>query len=830
MTSSPLGPLQGTPPERFARWIARYPRRVLGGVLLLTALALIPALRFRLETDLTAVFPQHDAPASQDYRELLTTFGGFEKVFVVVEGADAEPLTAAAERLAAELARSPQVAAARSGLTAEEERFFLTHVAPRAPLLLAARGRIAELSRRLEPAAIHTQVATMREALRGPLGSFAAPFFTADPLGLTEDLLGQLQSSLPVDPASGAFLSRDGTAALVVVTPRRSEIDAEGGKRLVADLERACAQVRAESGLPLRFTPLGGPIYAVHDEAIIREDLVRISVGSMLAVGLILLLGFEGLWIPCVLVLSVLAGVVWTAGLVTLGFGRVTVVGLSFVAALFGMGVEYGIHGGARYRALRLRGNDPASALAGTFRETGPAVVSTAMTTAVALGALVIAHFRPLRELGVMLTVGVLAILVTTATLGSSLLVLAPVRSSSGRSLWRRFWEPLFAGITGFASRHPRRVLGAALLVSAVAAWGLPRLALNTDLRSLRPVDHPALLAEQLVVTKFGLGLDTLTALVHGDTLPAALAKAGRVRDVLATALGPGADVSSPSDWLAAEGTAALRPLPLAAAATALERELLAAGFRLEPFAPALAALRTLGRGELPASPPPADWPQGMSELVHLRPGGGAVVAVHARTPLGQWAEGPPPVVLQDLHRIDPKVAVASVPRVGAELRELALSDLRRSSLIAGLLVAVVVVVSLRGRWRDSLLAGVPLTLGCLWTFGLWGLLGKNLDLLCIATLPVLFGTGIDLGVHSLHEAAHDPGGLRGAITQAGLAMTLIALTTGAGFGSLGASRVPGLQNAGWIVSVGVTSCLLATLLVLPALAALRAPREVRPA
>lgn len=817
--------------ERFARWIAKRPRQVLGGVLLLTALALIPALRFRLETDLTAIFPRAGAPASRDYQELLATFGGFEKVFVVVEGGSSESLTDAAERLAAELAQSRQVAAARSGLTAEEERFFLAQVAPRAPLLLAARGRIAELGRRLEPAAIRSQVATMRESLRGPLGSFAAPLFAADPLGLSEDLLGQLQSSLPVDPLSGAFLSRDGSAALVVVTPRRSEIDAEGGKALVADLQRACERIRAESPeVPLRFTPLGGPIYAVHDEAIIRDDLVRITLGSLLSVGLILLVGFEGAWIPVAISLAVLAGVVWTAGLVTLGFGRVTVVGLSFVAALFGMGVEYGIHGGARFRALRLRGNDSAAALAGTFRETGPAVVSTAMTTAVALGALVFAHFRPLRELGVVLTLGVLAILVTTATLGAALLVLIPGSAKPGRSLWRRFWEPAFAAITGFASRHPRQVLGAALLVSAVAAWGLPRLALNTDLRSLRPVDHPALLAEQLVVEKFGLGLDTLTALVHGETLPAALAKAGRVRDVLATALGPGSDVSSPSDWLAAEGAAALRPLPLAAAAATLEQELLAAGFRLEPFVPALTALRTLGRGELPPSPPPSAWPQGMSELVRLRPDGGAVVAVHARTPLGQWAEGPPPAVLDALHRIDPRVAVASVPRVGAELRELALTDLRRSSLIAGLLVAVVVLVSLRGRWRDSLLAGLPLTLGCLWTFGLWGLLGKNLDLLCIATLPVLFGTGIDLGVHSLHEAAHDPGGLRGAITHAGLAMTLIALTTGAGFGSLGASRVPGLQNAGWIVSVGVTSCLLATLLVLPALAALRTPREARPA
>jgi KDO2-lipid IV(A) lauroyltransferase len=51
--------------------------------------------------------------------------------------------------------------------------------------------------------------------------------------------------------------------------------------------------------------------------------------------------------------------------------------------------------------------------------------------------------------------------------------------------------------------------------------------------------------------------------------------------------------------------------------------------------------------------------------------------------------------------------------------------------------------------------------------------------------------------------------------------MLLITLTTGAGFGSLGASRVPGLQNAGGLVAVGVVACLAATLVVLPALEAL---------
>jgi predicted RND superfamily exporter protein len=57
------------------------------------------------------------------------------------------------------------------------------------------------------------------------------------------------------------------------------------------------------------------------------------------------------------------------------------------------------------------------------------------------------------------------------------------------------------------------------------------------------------------------------------------------------------------------------------------------------------------------------------------------------------------------------------------------------------------------------------------------------------------------------------------------VALTLAAMTTTAGFGSLGSSRIPGLGNAGMIVALGVFFCLLAAVFVLPALEALRAGR-----
>jgi predicted RND superfamily exporter protein len=828
--------------QGWAAALVRRPGRVLVATLALTALAFLPALRLRLLTDISALLPRN-APASGDYRTFLDTFGGFEKLFVILQAkegrpADPGPLVDAAEELSQELAKSPLVANARFGLTAEDEAFFLRWVAPRAPLLLSGdvlrvRGEVA---RRIAPSAIRSRVAVLRQTLTSPVGSFAAPFFAADPLGFSEGLLSAASSALPIDPATGAFLSKDGDAVLLIVTPARSELDPAAGRELVAVLEKAYAAVRKDSAIPLVFHAVGGPIYAAHDEAVIREDVFRITLSSIVLVAGLVLAGFEGIVMTVALFATVAVGLVWAAAATSLFLGSLSVVGIAFIATLLGMGIDYGIHGGARFRLLLLSregGRGRPEALRGALLQTGPAILAATLTTAAALSALGLAHFRPLREMGVVLALGLLSILAATATFGASFLAWFPWPRSlaGGRLLLRRFWTPLFAALVGFSVRRPRTVLAAALLLSLAASAGLPRLAINPDLRTLRPDDPESTRAEQMLFTKFGLGLDTTTVVLKDRDLPRALDDAARVRQILEDSLGRGADITSPADWMVtggrmAERLAALKTLPLAAAADDLERELVAAGFRIDRFAPALAALRAMARGEDPGAPPPGAWPSAMAELIRPdKKSGRTAVAVHVRAPAGRWQAGPPPAVMRALQAAAPEVAVASTPRVGAELRDLGLSDMLRSSLLAALLLAVVVAIAFWRRPAEALLAGLPLALGCLWIFGFWGLAGRSIDLLCIATLPVLLGNGVDLGVYAVYGAlgrAGLGGGIAGSVERSGVALTLAALTTTAGFGSLGSSRIPGLGNAGMIVALGVFFCLLASIFVLPALEALR--------
>jgi predicted exporter len=261
----------------------------------------------------------------------------------------------------------------------------------------------------------------------------------------------------------------------------------------------------------------------------------------------------------------------------------------------------------------------------------------------------------------------------------------------------------------------------------------------------------------------------------------------------------------------------------------ALVDEIARLGWARAPFEPALAVPAAAARGARPPAPDPAGWPDWVGELVRVGEGE-AAVAVRLTTPLGTWPQGPPAEVIAAVEAAAPGAAVASVPRVGGELRQLILGDLGRLGGWALLAVAAVVALSFAGRprpLRGAVLSLVPVLLGSLWTLGFAGFAGVPIDPFTIVVAPLLLGIGIDDGLHAL-QGERAFGNLGASLAASGRAMTLTTLTTCAGFGSLVFSRVPSLSRGGLLVAVGTFLCLVATLVVLPALDAALAGRGVR--
>ncbi|MFC1504196.1 MMPL family transporter [Spirochaetota bacterium] len=121
---------------------------------------------------------------------------------------------------------------------------------------------------------------------------------------------------------------------------------------------------------------------------------------------------------------------------------------------------------------------------------------------------------------------------------------------------------------------------------------------------------------------------------------------------------------------------------------------------------------------------------------------------------------------------------------------------------------------------KYSLFASAPLLIGMALMLGIYPVLGKKFNFMHIMVLPLVIGMGIDFGIHLTHRFTTEQDVGR-AYKFTGKAVFLSALTTMIGFGSLALiGNFPSVQSMGEILFFGITACLLASLVILPALLA----------
>lgn len=789
--------------------VARRPGRTLAAAIVIAALALPAARGIHLDADLVSLLPS-GSRAADAMGVFLERFGGLERVYVLVSAPGPDDPGAMAdvlEDLTEKLAAAPEVASARCGIRPADQRFVL-RAASRAPLLAGAgwRDRLENAVRSVDDVG-----RILRAELLSPTGTLTSDLRRVDPLGLSRGLAAlRPGADLPLDPMSLTFQTDDAAAGLILVTPAAGELDAAAGRALAARLDELAAEL-ADRAPGWTLDALGGPLYAAHDERVLRSDLQVTAMGSVMACLVVLVAAFGGWRAPLAIFTGLTVGLAVTAAVVALS-GPVTAVAVGLAAVLVGLGLDYGIHLVARYR------DDEASDLAAALTAPAAGIVASAATTAAGFGVLGLAHFRPLRETGGLIAIGiVLVMLATFAATGPAVALLGGRRTPT--TGWR-WLAALVRGVASWAARSRGAVWAVVLLVTGTAIVGLGRLALDPDPGSLRPTDHPTRRAERRLGATFGIGTDTATVIVKADDLGTALEDAEAITTILAARLGQQAHIQSPSDWLAPPARTAARldeisRLGLEGVASRCERSLRSAGLDPAAFRAGLDAIDALATGRDPAPPDPADWPDWLGELVRID-ADGAWAAVRVRLQAGVWPNGPPDDVIDEITRASAGAVVVSAPRLGVDLRRIAASDVRRLAGVALALMVAVVGVSFRGRPRPTLVSLVPVLLGTTWTLGLWGLLGRPVGLLDLAAMPILLGLGLDDGVHAVHGARSHGSSLAAAIAWVGPPIALTSLTTCVGFASLGLSHVPALRSLGLLVALGVTACLVATLVVLP--------------
>lgn len=110
-----------------------------------------------------------------------------------------------------------------------------------------------------------------------------------------------------------------------------------------------------------------------------------------------------------------------------------------------------------------------------------------------------------------------------------------------------------------------------------------------------------------------------------------------------------------------------------------------------------------------------------------------------------------------------------------------------------------------------------PLLLGVFWMMCIMGQFDLHLNLANFFAIPILIGIGVDNAVHFYHRF-EETGDVESTMYTTGTTLTLTALTTCIGFGSLIFASHKGLASFGALMALGTAACWFSCVIVLPAM------------
>ncbi|NND60587.1 MAG: MMPL family transporter, partial [Gammaproteobacteria bacterium] len=174
---------------------------------------------------------------------------------------------------------------------------------------------------------------------------------------------------------------------------------------------------------------LTGPVALEYEElASVASGVQRSAIGAFLMVLLVLSIALRSPWLVLATLVTLIAGLVLTAGFAALAVGRLNLISVAFAVLYIGLGVDFAIHYLMRVREAVAGGVSKIDALSDSAGDVGASLIICAITTSLGFFAFFPTTFRGVAELGLISGVGMYLSLIVTLSLLPAMLRFLPVR------------------------------------------------------------------------------------------------------------------------------------------------------------------------------------------------------------------------------------------------------------------------------------------------------------------------------------------------------------------------------------------------------------------
>ncbi len=881
--------------KKWARIAATYPWYVILAVFIVTILAALSASRIRMDMRWSDMLPSND-PKASEFDEIITEYKSASTFLVVVRGEE-QQIKRFADAITPEIKKLSQFF---SRVDYKLDKEFLSNHAfmlvetkdlkdfatmfeslDLIPLLtnindnfeqeyvgdeeaLSTKEKENEAVRTLD--GFHSWLKAMDTFIANPdvanstlADSAVERFLYGDPYFISQDkrvLMMNLKANFTTMEIDKDIASTDSVQAII--------------DRMLPDFPDVKAGIAGM--IPLQKDEM------VHT----TRDMQKSSIIAIVLVLALFMLTFRIWSTPILAGMTLLVSIVIAAGGLGLVLGRLNMMTSMFAVILIGLGIDYAIHIISVYGERRVIDKDPVEAMQQTLVRSGPGIVTGALTTAAAFFALAVSVTQGIKEMGIVLGIGIICAMVTTIVLLPAVLVARErfLERVSKKEVKQPHVEFRLLGEVGkVIAAHPAVVLVISVALTAFFFYQALNIRFDYNMLNIEPKGLPTVELQDTIIEAFDLSPDF--AMVTTGSIEESYEIAEKLKEMpLVSMVENVADYVPPMEKQEERIPEVLRIRKIVGRDT--ERtpvsqrnisRLIAEMERLDMNIYELSQLAFIGgqdKVDAKAKSIIGDPEKDNSQSFILN-----LVEKIKRDPqksiaqLNRFQEyyvpdlrskilkmaNPALITLDDLPdhvrsqyvnekgdkylvTIYPKEQVwnyEALTRFNKQMETVSpkitgmppiflhlIRLIGRDGLLATILTVIIVVLLLWIDFRSlrfALLGVIPLITGGIWMLGIMKTFGAMLTVVNVMAIPMIVGIGIDDGVHVLHRYKFE--GLRKTpvvLRSTGKAVLLTSLTTMAGFGSLMTASYRGWIGFGALLVTGVGACFVTTVLFIPSI------------
>ncbi|MEI7730199.1 MAG: MMPL family transporter [Verrucomicrobiota bacterium] len=651
----------------------------------------------------------------------------------------------------------------------------------------------------------------------------------------------------------------EGRFYLVTARPRSQGVSEDAVYRL-RELVR---QVQYEvPGLNVGMT--GEKVLEVDEMAQSQTDTTVATIVSLIICVLIFIFGYNQTGRPLKATACLVVGIGYTMAFTTTTVGHLNILTITFVPILIGLAIDFGVHLISRYEEELRKGRPEQIALRLAMTYTGQGIFTGCFTTAFAFLAMGLTDFRGIQEMGVICGGGLLVSLIPMMTMLPALLL----RGRQNVMDHQAHEDERRARIEQIWLSRPWTVLGLTVAISAFAVLQFKKVGFDYNLLHMQSDGLPAVEYEKKLISSAGKSVlfcasvvsdldqaarweeqykklptvgsvESLTPFLRGDqthkleligeikqvvstihfapadTEPVNVAELSGVLWSLRGYLGLTVDDIKTTEPKLAQQCSSLRDAIQEFRKAMLKDERVSAeklaAYQHAFFVDVRDMFAALQHQDNREKLQVADLPPALRNRFVGR-SGKFLLQVYPKDDV--WEREPQKRFVTELRTVDPTVT-------GTPVQLLEYTTLLKDSYIEAAkysLVAIILLAFIHFRNLASVvLVLLPVLIGAVWMGGTMGLRGIMFNPANIMTLPLVIGIGVTNGIHVLNRFAEERQPSIFA-RSTGKAVLVSGLTTIAGFGSLVLGKHQGISSLGFVMSIGVATCMIAGVTFLPAL------------